>query len=1022
MRNNLTILLLLLSVLTWGQKTAAFLDDENQFKIAKDLLLQQKYGAARQAFEMVRDHSSQEKSAIVEEAEYWIAFCSLELFNKDGEALMRNFLKQHPNGPFFAKGNLYLGNYFFRKKKYIESVAAYNFCQPNDLQPTQRAEFYFKRGYSEFESWQHQGGDKLLEQALHDFQELKTLIPNNYLSSGIYYSAHIQYVRKKYESALKGFLTLLKDESFGPIVPYYITQIYYLQGNYDEAVKFAGPLLKDTVNINRAPEIARIIGESYYRKGQYNDALPYLQLYEKGIGKLGREDNYQMAYTYFRNENFESALHYFQLVAGADDKLTQNAYYHMGDCYIQLKNKSAARSAFGLASKTDFDSTITENSLFNYAKLCYDLGFNPYSEAIKAFDHYLQRYPSSNKRDECFGYLANLYLTSGNYLQALQSLKRLQRMTAEYNAISQKVNFNFGLVHFNNNKFDSAIHYLNQALQFKEDQRLSALSNYWLGEAFYRTGDYLTASENYQNFSESNAFGNLIESKQVYYNLGYCYLQLKEYPKANINFRKFISEKLPLKDVVIAKMVNDAYLRIGDTYFIDRDFKGACEFYGKAIENHAAEADYALFQKAQSLGLLGKYEEEIADLLKISSDFPRSVYNAEAKIDLGKAYLLVDQNKNALNAFSQVVESYPNSRFVNEALASMGLIYYNAKQDDDALSVFDKLIRRDRKSKEAESALATVKIIYLEDKKDVEGLDKYFQEIHAVLPSSALDSSAYAIADNAFKEGEWNEASIHFDKYLQRFPDGIFVIPANFQKAESDYKRADINAALVGYSFVATHDHKALREPALVKAIELKMKLGDYTGALQNCQVLDSTAEVLSNKLNANLNELRCLVQLNKYEEIVKVALRALSFESIAPENIIEVKYILANAQFALNDLDNAYLTFQYLTHEGKGAIRAEAYYRLAEINYKRKDYQASKSSVIDLVKKCPENPDWITRGMLLLSDDYLGLDDHFQAKHTLNTVIESSNLPTLVAEAKQKLEAINSSEQSPKNESSNPE
>ena len=40
---------------------------------------------------------------------------------------------------------------------------------------------------------------------------------------------------------------------------------------------------------------------------------------------------------------------------------------------MKLNNKQSARNAFQFASKTDFDKTIKEDALFNYAKLSVEL-------------------------------------------------------------------------------------------------------------------------------------------------------------------------------------------------------------------------------------------------------------------------------------------------------------------------------------------------------------------------------------------------------------------------------------------------------------------------------------------------------------------------------------------------------------------------------------------------------------------------------------------------------------------------
>lgn len=49
-------------------------------------------------------------------------------------------------------------------------------------------------------------------------------------------------------------------------------------------------------------------------------------------------------------------------------------------------------------------------------------------------------------------------------------------------------------------------------------------------------------------------------------------------------------------------------------------------------------------------------------------------------------------------------------------------------------------------------------------------------------------------------------------------------------------------------------------------------------------------------------------------------------------------------------------------------------------------------------------------KGLILLSDDYVAAHDDFQAKHTLNTVIENASDTAITGEAKRKMEKIEES------------
>ena len=104
------------------------------------------------------------------------------------------------------------------------------------------------------------------------FYEIKD-IDTKYAAPALYYYSHIAYIQENYETALQGFLKLVDDETFAPVAPYYIAQIYYLQKKFEKVIEFAPPLM-ETVSDKRAPEMAKIIGESYFYLGRYEEAIP----------------------------------------------------------------------------------------------------------------------------------------------------------------------------------------------------------------------------------------------------------------------------------------------------------------------------------------------------------------------------------------------------------------------------------------------------------------------------------------------------------------------------------------------------------------------------------------------------------------------------------------------------------------------------------------------------------------------------------------------------------------------------
>ena len=70
-------------------------------------------------------------------------------------------------------------------------------------------------------------------------------------------------------------------------------------------------------------------------------------------------------------------------------------------------------------------------------------------------------------------------------------------------------------------------------------------------------------------------------------------------------------------------------------------------------------------------------------------------------------------------------------------------------------------------------------------------------------------------------------------------------------------------------------------------------------------------------------------------------------------------------------------------------------------------DYTNAKSHLFNLIKTEAAYPIWITKALILLADNYVAQKDNFQAKHTLKTVIESSDNADLIAIAQEKYNKI---------------
>jgi TolA-binding protein len=528
---TLIIILCFLGFNALAQESVSQTHPDKYFRSGIELFEKGNYVSAQQHFQQAVKHSNQNELHIRGEAEFYNALCAIELFNNDAEFLIRSFINNYPDNQKVNTAFFELAKLRYRERKFKDAIYWFGQTNRNGLDTDQRAELLFKLGYSHFVQEE-------FDIASRNFFEIKDT-KNKYSSPATYYYSHIAYDQKNYATALKGFEKLSNDETFAPLVPYYISQIYYLQRQYSKVVEYAPPLL-ETASARRAPEIARLIAESYYRLRQYENAIPFTEQFVEKTQTLTREDNYLVGFIYYRNNKLEEAVKYLERVPTDEDSLSQNAYYHLADCYLKLDQKAKARQAFALASKSDLDLSIKEDALFNFAKITYETLYNPFNEAIDAFINYIQLFPNSHRIDEAHNYLVLAYSNTKNYRDALTALDKITNKDASIRRAYQRVAFYRGIELFQNLNYEEAVEKFTLSLKYPEyNKSISALGLYWRGESNYRVEDFKSAASDYNQFLLSPGAFDLSEYQMAHYNLGYSHFKLKNYDEAIVWFRKY---------------------------------------------------------------------------------------------------------------------------------------------------------------------------------------------------------------------------------------------------------------------------------------------------------------------------------------------------------------------------------------------------------------------------------------------------------------------------------------------------
>lgn len=979
---------------TQAQKTAAYRSPEVVFENALEYYEKGLYGPARELFQQFStkaDEGIQQKHSQIYEL-----LCGIQLGNNK-EALVLEKLLRNENATILENTAYFvLGNYYFDEGKYRKASRMYDNVSTSGLSKNEFQEASFKMGYSYFEDHDYDKAKKYLGQARA--QQGTYYIPANY------YYGYISYIEKNWSSALASFAKL---EGKGPQnVQLFEAQIHLVQKQYAQAIEKAEKLLESE---KLKDEAILVIGKSHYQMGDYNKALDAFKQYGSPTEALEADELFQFGNAYFEKKDYDNAFPFFTRLSALNNDLGQLSSYQLGYCFIQLDRKQNAFNAFSEARRLDFNKEIKEAAFFNYVKLAFELGYQ--NVAVSSLNEFIETWPSSEYIDEARGILAESFLRTKNYKQAIAVLDEIENLNYSSKKAYQRVAFNRAQELFLNKEYKEALTYFDKSFKYPIDKRIEAEAYFWKGEMAFQEKQLDLAITNYNRFINLRAASESKLYNQAFYSLGYCYYSKKAYPLALNYFLKYKNQekffgKAPATYV-------DNYLRLADCYFIQRQYSNAADAYGYVASKNYAGSDYAIFQQGMIYGLQNQPNMKISTLKKLVRDHKNSIYMDDALFETAQVYMSQKDYTNAENLYNQMISKHDASPFVADAYLSLGLIYYNQNIDNRAISYYKTVIEKYPRSEQAEEALRFIELIYVNSGRG----DEYIDFI-STIPNSNLrityqDSLLYESAMVKYREGDCGTASRTFKSYISRFGQkGYFIIPVNYYLAECEFFYGDKEKSLEYYAYVADQSRSDFSEKVYLKLGNVYYQRKELKKALQYYAELEKAATSKDNYVQALIGEMRCNYALGNKDEAKKNAIDILPVENISKEFVIEANLTLGKIQLEDNNYTTALYHLSYVSQESQNVVGAEAQYLKADVFYRKESYDSSMNAVFDLNDRFSPYEYWVVKGFILLSDNYFAQQDYFQARATLQSILDGyDGDPELIRICKEKIDLIEKAE-----------
>ncbi len=986
----ITALFVLLSFSAFSQQTAIFTNNLEAYNKAIELYNNEQYLAAQMLFAKVKDEVGNE--TIKGDCAYYIANCAVRLNQQNADALMETFVADYPTSIKRNEAYINVANYYFENGKYSYARKWYDKVDETSLSRGEGERYNFNNGYAYFRNKRYNEAKKYFN---------KVSDSEKYGSQAKYYLGFIAYQGDEYETANELFEEVKDEERYAEGLSYYQADMNFKLGNFQKAIDM-GIEQYDGASPLEHSELSKIIGESYFNLAQYAEAIPYLTQYKGKRGKWNNTDYYLLGYAYYKQKDYKSAIGEFNKIIDGRNAVAQNAYYHLAESYLKLDQKQQALNAFKNASEMDFSDEIREDAWLNYVKLSYEIG-NSYQSVPQVLLSFIETFPKNKNNETLKDLLIDSYITSKNYKEAIELLEN--NKSFENKLAYQKVAFFRGIELYNQGDYSEAISYFNKSLKEPRDAVFTARATYWNAEADYHLSNFDEAMVGYKQFLQLPGASETPEYENSKYNLAYNYFKLKNYPEAIINFKGYVASSTSN-----GARKQDAFLRLGDSYFVTSQYWPAMENYNEAISLGSPDEDYAAFQKAISYGFVDRIDKKIEDLANFGASYPKSIYKDDALYELGNTYVTQEKNNEGIAAYDKLIRDNPKSSYVSRALLKKALIYDNTGRSNDALNIFKRVANDFPGSAESLQAVASAKLIYI-DQGRVSDYAAWVNTLEYVeVEDAELDDATYLAAEQPYLENKLNQAMSRFETYLTDFPNGRHALNAHFYLGQIYFGNDEGPKAISHYVYVVSRERSEFTEQALARVSELYLIEKDYENALTYLKRLETEADFPQNIIFAQTNSMKASYELKRYTEAVIYAEIVLQNSKIDNAIKSDAQVVIARSAMKTGDEEKAKNAYGEVARIATGKLAAEALYFDAYFKHLEGNFEGSNSTVQKLAKDYSGYKYYGAKGLVLMAMNFYRLDDAYQATYILESVITNfTDFPDVVDEAKAELAVIKS-------------
>ena len=935
--------------------------------------------------------------AYTEEISNLALYAGLEIH--DVESLRKAIAKYNQTNDKILHSTLafYIGNYYFREGDYTNAVSFFDYADASYLSDDRSEYVQYVKGVAYFSLNNFSKAKPFLE-------SIAQLDKSVYKNDVTYYLGFISFAEKQYEKTLGLFNQLVQDDQYKTVVPFYIGYIYNEKGESDKAIDVLEAFLKSG-SIFYSIESRELLSSVYFNKGEFQKSISFYETLQKDRHLLDPMQLLELGIGCHEVGSYAKAIDVLKPLSAESAQIASQAAFYLGDSFLQIGEKESARNAFSIVISKTGSNNHKEIARFFYAKLSLELGF--LDLGFQKLSDFLTSYPNSSYLNEARTVLLTFYAKTNNFQKALTLLESSTLDKSFYSKIAPRIYFGRAMESINEAKYQLVYGYLDKVLQFKTSN-FFPYALFWRGEILFREKKYNDAIKYLTDYIQLNptTLGEA-SAENAYYNLGYAYFALENYDKAYSFFEKIIESK----SVFDNEKLRECIVRAADCSFMQKKMAKAKSLYAKVADRSVHYGSiYAAYQLAIIQGI-NSPSEKINALKLILTNFPTSSFTSILLMELANTYMSEESYENAITYLNKLIETASSEDKLKPAIyLKLGIAQYNIGNTEQSIAFFRKIIKEFPSSEEATEAVESARSIYVKNG-NLDDFQIFLESGGRSISAFQKDSLQFQFVQSTFTESDHILTYNAIERYLRDYPNGLFVtdvlaFKSDLLKEDSRWKEAAETFSQLAKIVPSKYQKNALKEAAKIYFFELR----DYKNALPLYIKQFTNTETPEDQLLSLRGIVRCYYYTQSWVDGGAFASQLLTSNA----NVDDVSYarvVLGYKYQSLKSLDSSSYYFNNLINRNS-LLGAEAAFQLALNEFNQDLLEKAEASAMGVVSK--ENPSdyWESRSYILLGNIFSKQKDFFNAKATLESVIENCKIKDLVTMAEEDLERIKAEEQ----------